>query len=379
MRSRYGTIPIRRRFAGADRSLRLGEELALGRQANRCGAIGGADASLEKPGSDDHPSGKGHDANHDVPNHIDQPTRGTGSVWGASRREEHPMAEAVVPTGVHVGHWSDANAQTGVTVVVLPPGTVASGEIRGGAPASREFSLLDPIRTVHHVDAVCLSGGSAFGLAAADGVLSGLEADGRGFPTPAGKVPIVVGMSIFDLAVGDASVRPGPVQGRAAYDSASSDFATGRVGAGTGATLGKWKGAHATRHGGFGVATVRSGEAMVTALVVVNALGEIDDGNARQLVARNDHGAWPGTGRFALGQNTTIGVIVTNATLDKVGCHLLAQSAHDGLAHAVFPPHTGADGDGFVAAATGEVHAELEALRAATVVAADSAIRSASS
>ncbi len=285
---------------------------------------------------------------------------------------------AELPTGVGVGHWTNPVARTGCTVVTLPPDTVASGEIRGGAPASREFALLAPERTVSHVDAVCLSGGSAFGLAAADGVVAGLEQANRGYKTPTARVPIVVGLSIYDLGVGDGSVRPGPEQGRIAYDRASPDFLVGRVGAGTGATIAKWKGASRVRPGGFGAARVRSGDVIVSALVVVNALGEIDDGDARQLVARGEPRAWPAVGPFATGANTTIGVVVTNATLDKVGCLLLAQGAHDGLAHAIYPPHTTADGDGFVACATGEVTAHIDQLRAMAIVATDSAIRSAS-
>lgn len=283
---------------------------------------------------------------------------------------------ASVPSGVRVGHWTDTEARTGCTVVVVPPTTVASGEVRGGAPASREFSLLEPPRTVQHIDAVCLSGGSAFGLAAADGVMAGLRSDGRGFPTPAGTVPIVVGLSIFDLAVGDPSTYPGPDEGRLAYQSARENFAVGAVGAGTGATIGKWRGHAHIVPGGLGAASVRSGAALVSVLVVVNAFGEIDDGSARRLVATGERLAWPERATFAAGANTTIGVVITNVITDKVGCLLLAQSAHDGLAGAIFPPHTTLDGDAFVAAATGEVDAPIDQLRAMTIVATDMAIRS---
>lgn len=286
------------------------------------------------------------------------------------------QANIRVPTGVRVGHWTNSGARTGCTVIVLPPGTVASGEVRGGAPASREFALLAPTRTVAHVDAVCLSGGSAFGLGAADGVMAGLRADDRGFPTPAGKVPIVVGLSVFDLAVGDASAFPGPNEGRVAYDTASQEFASGAVGAGTGATIAKWMGRDEAMPGGFGAATVTAGAAVVTALVVVNAFGDIDDGAAVARVARGEGPSGPDWGSFAAGTNTTIGVVVTNATTDKTGCHLLSQGAHDGLARAVFPPHTSVDGDAFVAAATGEVHVGVDQLRAMTIVATEAAIRS---
>ena len=158
--------------------------------------------------------------------------------------------------GVEVGHWTDPDARTGCTVVVLPEATVASGEVRGGAPATRDFALLEPGRLVDHVDAVVLSGGSAFGLAAADGVVDELEAQGRGFPTTAGAVPIVVAMALFDLGVGDASVRPDATAGRSAFQARTAHVETGSVGAGTGATVGKWRGPQAAIPGGLGAAAV---------------------------------------------------------------------------------------------------------------------------
>ncbi len=296
-------------------------------------------------------------------------------------------------TGVAVGHWTDEEARTGCTVVVLPPGTVASGEVRGGAPASRELALLDPVRTVATVDAVVLSGGSAFGLAAADGVMPALEAQGRGFETRVGVVPIVVGLSLFDLAVGDATVRPGPVEGRLALDAATTDdHAVGLVGAGTGATVGKWGGE--PQPGGIGAATRRSGPFTVSALIAVNAYGFVDDGTSvddigppkRPEIEPDDGGAAAaGSDAGDTATNTTIGIVVTNARLDKVGCHLLAQSAHDGLARSLLPAHTAADGDAIVAAATGEIDPEpdnphgpvdLAHLRLLTQAAVAAAVRS---
>ncbi len=252
--------------------------------------------------------------------------------------------------GVAVGHWTDARARTGCTAVVLPPGTTASGEIRGGAPASRDFALLDPVRTVTTVDAIVLSGGSAFGLAAADGVMTVLEAQGRGFQASAGPVPIVVGLSLYDLAVGDGSVRPGPAEGRIAAEAAApGPYPTGQVGAGIGATVGKWSGQPTP--GGLGTATLRSGSTVVSALVAVNAFGFIDDGTSVDDIGPP---AFPKSATDGqAGTNTTIGVVVTNAALDKRHCHLMAQSAHDGLARALLPAHTAVDGDGFVVAATG--------------------------
>ncbi len=278
--------------------------------------------------------------------------------------------------GLLVGHWTDREALTGVTVVVLPDGTVASGEVRGGAPATREFALLDPQCLVDRVDAVVLSGGSAFGLAAADGVMAGLEASDRGFPTGGGPVPIVVGMSLYDLSVGSADVRPGPEQGRVALDSASAEPTSGRVGAATGATIGKWRGPDAARPGWFAVSTVRRDRLVVTALVAVNAAGDIGDHGATvaAAIADGSFGEWPD--RSDVFANTTIGVVVTNARLDKSECLIVAQGAHDGLARAVTPPHLRTDGDAFVAGATGAVEAHVDDVRLAALVAVEQAVRS---
>jgi L-aminopeptidase/D-esterase-like protein len=257
--------------------------------------------------------------------------------------------------GISVGHWTDHDARTGCTVVILPPGTVASGEVRGGAPATREFALLHPENLVAHVDAVVMSGGSAFGLAAADGVMTALEEMERGHETKHGRVPIVVGMSLYDLGVGDALVRPDASKGYLAAMSASSTtVASGAIGAGCGATTGKWSGG-APDVGGLGLATVRSGDLIVSALIAVNAFGSIDDGTSTA-----DLGP---PAKPAVSENTTIGIIATNAVADKSLCQLLAQSGHDGMARALRPAHTSVDGDALVAVATQEVEADPFHLR----------------
>lgn len=276
-------------------------------------------------------------------------------------------------------------ARTGCTVVLLPPSTTASGEVRGGSPATREFELLDPTRSVTHVDAVVLSGGSAFGLAAADGVVAALEMQGRGYETTAANVPIVVAMSLYDLGVGDANVRPGPAQGALALKDCRADPETGTVGAGTGATAGKWRRPDEPPEGGIGMFTTRRGELVVTALVANNAAGDIDDGTVPAEIAEGVFADWPDTfGPRAVTAaerntgttgNTVIGVVVTNARLDPVECRVVAQGAHDGLARAVFPPHTRSDGDAFVAAATGGVVAHVDEVRALAVVATEQALR----
>jgi len=274
--------------------------------------------------------------------------------------------------GLMIGHWTNDDALTGATVVLLPDGTVASGEVRGGAPATREFALLDPLCLVDRVDAVVLSGGSAFGLAAADGVVAELEMAGRGFSTAFGPVPIVVGMSLFDLGVGSSDVRPGPSEGRLAYRSASQRPAVGHVGAGTGATVGKWRGPEWARRGGLGIATVHRGEATVIAVVAVNSTGDVGPSLAADQIPE-----WPhddaGSPVTAL-TNTTIGVVVTDARLSKSECMVVAQGAHDGLARSITPPHTRVDGDAFVAAATGEVEAHVDDLRLGAVLAVEQAV-----
>ena len=268
--------------------------------------------------------------------------------------------------GVAVGHWTEERARTGCTAILLPEGTVASGEVRGGAPATREWALLDPQRTVDSVDAVLLCGGSAFGLAAADGAMSWLEERGRGFPTPAGPVPIVVAAALFDLAVGDPSVRPGAVEGRAACESArEGEVETGAVGAGAGAAVGRWRGEQ--RQAGIGGGLERHGDLVVGALVAVNALGDLRSGERLPLPPMP----------AAPFESTTLAVVATNGRLSKRDCMLVAQSVHDGLARALEPVHTQFDGDAAIAAATGAVDAEVEPVRLLAARAAEDAVRSA--
>jgi L-aminopeptidase/D-esterase-like protein len=269
------------------------------------------------------------------------------------------------------GHWTGAD--TGVTVILPPPGTVASGEVRGGAPATREFALLDPARLVDRVDAVVLSGGSAYGLSAADGVMTLLRERCTGFPTPAGPVPIVVGMSIFDGSVRTAP--PDAAAGRAAALAAlaGEPLGTGAAGAGTGAGTGKWRGNRDP--GGVGVATGTAGPATVAVLAVVNAWGDVLAPDGRPVFAGAPVTApAAGFGR----ENTTLAVLVTDARLDKTGCHLLAQSGHTGFARAIHPAHSRFDGDAVVALATGTVpDANPDLIRAVAAEATAAAIRAA--
>ncbi len=283
-------------------------------------------------------------------------------------------------SGVRVGHWTDEAARTGCTVVLLPAGTIASGEVRGGAPGTREWDLLAPERIVGRIDAVVLSGGSAFGLAACDGVARWCEERGIGLATPAGPVPIVVGAVLFDLGVGDPSVRPGADAGYAAAEAATGGaVATGTVGAGTGATASKWRGPEAAVPAGIGTATERRERLVVSALVTVNAFGDVVAPSGPAAEERPDPGpeAFPlGAGRtFWALESTTIGVVVTNAALSKTGCFLLAQSAHDGVARSIEPAHTTLDGDAIVAAALGDVEAHVDEVRLLAARAVAQAVR----
>lgn len=251
--------------------------------------------------------------------------------------------------GIAVGNWTDIDARTGCTVVVLPEGTTGSVDVRGGAPASRELALLEPTRSVQTVDAVVLTGGSAFGLASADGVVAHLEGLGRGHVTPFARVPIVPALGVFDLGVGDATVRPDKHAGwQAAQAATTGDHAIGAVGVGAGCTVDKWLGPDGVRAGGLVAASETVAGDVVAVLVAVNALGSI--GHATDGAQGRVGGSR--ASRTNGGMNTTIGVVATSACLDKVSCNLLAQSAHDGLARAVFPTHTRYDGDAFIAVAT---------------------------
>lgn len=258
--------------------------------------------------------------------------------------------------GIRVGHWTDEEARTGCTVVLCPPGTVGSGEVRGGAPGTRETDLLRPGMLVQHVDAVLLTGGSAFGLAAADGVVRWLEERGIGFDAGVARVPIVPAAVLFDLGVGDASARPGPDEGYAACEAATVDAREGSVGAGTGATVAKLHGVDRAVPGGLGSAAVTEEGVTMAALAVVNAIGEVvaDDG---AIIAGAQPGddeemvsPWPGT-------NTTLVVVATDARLSRERAHLLAIAAHDGVARAIRPAHTIWDGDTVFSLATGATEA----------------------
>jgi L-aminopeptidase/D-esterase-like protein len=272
--------------------------------------------------------------------------------------------------GIRVGHHHRLDPDvtlgsgwaTGTTVVLTPPGTVGAVDCRGGAPGTRETDLLDPINSVRHVDAVVLSGGSAFGLAAADGVMRWVEEQGRGVSMEGGVVPIVPAAVVFDLPVGGWQCRPTADFGYAAASSAGTDVALGTVGAGTGARVGVLK-------GGVGTASMTLGSGVtVGALVVVNAAGEAVDTATglpwqADLIEQFGLVSPPADQVAAFADrhiefsplNTTIAVVATDAALSPAGCRRVAVAAHDGLARTIRPSHTPLDGDTVFALATGAV------------------------
>lgn len=295
--------------------------------------------------------------------------------------------------GIQVGHVTDLVSATGCTVVICPPNTVAGVDVRGGAPGTRETDLLDPVRNVQHVNAILLGGGSAFGLAAASGVVQYLEERGIGYTTRMGfLVPIVPAAIVFDLAVGDATRRPDHAMGYAACEAASNEpVAQGTVGAGTGCRVGAMFGNARATKGGVGSAAIELDDGLIiAALVVVNAVGEVLDEQGQILAGlRGIKGGFDSlldalrvVSRVPAaptsdgqGENTVIGVVATNARLDKVGATKVAQMAHDGLARAVRPSHTMYDGDIIFTLSTGEVAADVNLVGAYAAEVVSQAIR----
>jgi L-aminopeptidase/D-esterase-like protein len=263
--------------------------------------------------------------------------------------------------GLSVGHWSDPVARTGCTVVLCPPeGCLASGLAMGASPASRETDLLAPEKTVGEVHAILLSGGSAFGLAAADGVMRWLAREDRGYPTPGGRVPIVpaaciydLGSGLYDRGNGGERVYPDAASGWAAVAGASSNpVEQGSVGAGIGATVGNLGGGAPDR-GGLGSALVQRDGISVAALAVSNPAGSVLDPATGAVVAGPAEIDLSWLSRFQAGTNTTLAVVATDARLDKGAARAIAQSAHFGIARVTRPSHTPGDGDTVFVLSTG--------------------------
>ena len=278
--------------------------------------------------------------------------------------------------GIRVGHAQDAAAAKGCTVILCDLGTAAGVDVRGGSPGTRETDCLAPTASLPCPQAFYLCGGSAFGLDGATGVQEYLEAEGIGFDTGVARVPIVCGAVIFDLNVGRADRRPDRAMGREACRNAGSDVAQGNVGAGTGATAGWAAGPARRMKTGLGTASCRTGDLIVGAIVAVNCWGDVVDpatgevlagtliesgdgfAGSQRLLTANPMGVSPFT------SHSTIGVVASNARLDKAQASRVAMMAHDGFARAIIPVHTLGEGDIIFSAVTGVVEAGVSVVGA---------------
>ena len=279
--------------------------------------------------------------------------------------------------GITVGQATDRAAMTGCTVVLAPPGGVASCEVRGGAPGTRNTDILQPGTLLEGIDAVLLTGGSAFGLAAAGGVERYLEERGIGTQIGPVRIPGVAGAVIFDLGVGDPGRRPGPDDGYAACLDASTEVVEGQVGAATGATVAKLWGPLRAVPGGLGTWSVRRGELVVGALFVVNAVGEVVGADGEVLAGPRLE---PGERREDLVEslgpgNTTLGVVATNAILTKPDVRRVAGVANDAVDEAIRPAHTLYDGDTVFSLATRRTPATVEEVERLVATVVPEAIR----
>ena len=250
--------------------------------------------------------------------------------------------------GFKVGHWTHPNGGTGCTVVLPPAGNVTSCDIRGSSPSSRETELLHPDRKLTEVHAVLLTGGSAFGLAAAEGVVAWLADQGIGYQTAVTRVPIVPAAVIFDLRSADLGALPGPAAGRAACEAAAGTVEVGSVGVGAGATVGKWAGFEHHSPGGLGIGRAREGGLEVSALAVVNAVGDVINADGSVVAGTKSPDPSyraPARPQADVPMNTVLAVVATQATLDKREVRFLAARGSDGITVSVRPAHTRYDGD----------------------------------
>jgi L-aminopeptidase/D-esterase-like protein len=292
--------------------------------------------------------------------------------------------------GIKVGHYTDKKAVTGCTVILCETGAVAGVDVRGSAPGTRETDLLRPMNLADKIHAIALSGGSAFGLDAAGGVMRYLEERGIGYDTLVARVPIVSAAIIFDLSIGNPKIRPGIEEGYKACQTASDkEVAEGCVGAGTGATVGKALGIERATKSGLGTASCKICDGIiVAALLVVNAIGDVINPKTGKVLAgprSRDNKCFHNTiellsqGIYSYRQNslptnTTIGVVATNASLNKEQVNKLAQMAQDGLARAINPSHTMHDGDTIFALSLGDKIGDITILGSVTAEVVSNAI-----
>ena len=305
----------------------------------------------------------------------------------ASRRPRHlvlpcvPAVTPMLPEGIRVGHWTNKDAWTGCTVCLFPEGSVASCEVRGGAAGTIGSDILQPSSAGPGANAVLLTGGSAFGLAAADGVVRWLAERGIGFETPAARVPLVGAAVVYDLGLGDASIRPDANAGYAACEAAVDTVERGSVGAGTGCTVGKLLGAEHWTKGGLGFASSGlAGGGEIAAIAVVNAVGDVLAEDGSVLAGIRQGGTYLPSAQVAAGtairrpwrEATTLVCVFTDVVLTKTEAWMCARAANAGVARAVSPVWTPFDGDAVFCASTCRVEADplVVSLTAADVVAA---------
>jgi L-aminopeptidase/D-esterase-like protein len=289
-----------------------------------------------------------------------------------------------LPEGVRVGHHTDRERWTGCTVILPPEGTVASCEVRGGGPGTRESDLLSPASTTPGVHGLLLTGGSAFGLSAAAGVVRWLAERGIGSPTPVAPVPLVPGAVVYDLYLGRPE-PPGPDDAYAACDTAAPEFERGSVGGGTGCTVGKLLGPEAWTKGGVGAASVRLGEAVVAAIAVANPFGDVVGADGAVAAGAWRDGAYVRTSDLlAEGlagppprESTTLDAVLTDAAMTKTQAWLVARAATGGVSRAVQPSATAVDGDVVYVMATDRVPADPFAVSALAADVSAAAIRDA--
>lgn len=291
--------------------------------------------------------------------------------------------------GIKIGHATNEANHTGCTVILCPDGTVGSVDVRGPAPGSRESAILSPEKPVQTLNGVVLTGGSAFGLAAADGVMRFLAEQGIGHPTPIKPIPIVPAAVVYDLFLGGGQGLPDADLGyKACQNARETAVAQGNIGAGAGVTVGKWNGFQGMMKSGFGLASWQENELIVMAAAVVNAVGDVVNEDGSVLAgAKNEDGSWaadndplrhfPDPPTIPVGTNTTLLVVATNAQMTKVEANRLAQRVHDGMAIAIRPVHTTHDGDTAFALATNQVAANFDLVANTAVVMTTEAIRNA--
>lgn len=278
---------------------------------------------------------------------------------------------------IKLGHEQDLENLTGCTVLLCESGAVAGVDVRGGAPGTRETDLLNPMNLIDKIHAILLSGGSAFGLDAAGGVMQYLEEKDIGFDVGVAKVPIVTGAVLFDLAVGNPKIRPDKDMGyRACINANKQTCPEGNIGAGTGATVGKFLGLEYAMKGGLGCYALQVGDLKVGAVVAVNAFGDVINPKTGEIIAGTlnaDKTSFANTSKSFLSLidknqhnlltgNTTIGIIATNAKINKSQANKIASMTHDAYARTIRPVHTMADGDTIFALGTGKVTADINVI-----------------